>query len=479
MLNLYLFSPQELVVFTTTLCLGLLLQGYCVAYGFFRVRYQRQNFWCTLTDLILLVQLWVWLICCADTACSLGDGLLLPEGYENIRLLLVIMLTVLSAGRLAAEKRPEVLLVIPAAVVTLPQLEGLLDRAFPGVLVLSAGFWILRAIRCLGIYRRERQESLSAFSVKEAVDTMNFGILFYRGEGHSQGQILLSNRKMQDLMYRLTGRMIYSGKDFYERLKSGQVRTGCVRREQEKNLMYSLDDGSVWRFDLAYLPEGGQEYALLMASDITRYSWTVDQLSQQNAELEKRNRELKGMLQNMESLCRTEETLRAKSRVHDLLGQQISLILRSVREHREPEEAVLQSFREGLPKELKDTTADFTNSLQMAAESFKSLGVAVTLKGALPENGEIQKAFFEIAAEAMTNAVHHGYASGIYIESDQKDGQYRLRIWDNGRVTDLPILEGGGLRGMRRKVEELGGQFSYSTKTHFSILVTVPEGEVY
>ena len=477
MISLYTISGDTRTVFLAAFCVEILLQGCILAYGFFRFRYERKNVWSLLVDLGILLQLGLFILCGAEATGQIRSGVFRVNSYPVLRYSLFCFLAVCSAGKVLACRRWEPVLVIPAAAITLPWAESISGSTFPLLLGISGIFWLLRGLGHLFLYHKERRETLSAFSVKEAVDTMQFGILLCKGSGASPGQILLSNRMMQNLMFRLTGHILYSGRDFYERLQCGQVLPGCIRKGNGPNLMYTLEDESVWRFDLEMLQEGGRTYALLMASDITRYSWTLDQLGRQDEELKVRNLELKEMLRNMESLCRTEETVRTKGRVHDVLGQQISLILRAVREHREPEEELLEMFRGGLPKELKTGAEDCGHALHMVAKSFQSLGVDVTLEGKFPENPELQKAFFEIAAEAMTNAVHHGYATQIEIRFGCEMGQQRMWIRDNGRVKNLPVQEGGGLRSMRRKTEELGGQFSYSTKSHFSIMVSIPEEE--
>lgn len=52
-----------------------------------------------------------------------------------------------------------------------------------------------------------------------------------------------------------------------------------------------------------------------------------------------------------------EELLRGKGRVHDVLGQRISLLLRALRENKQPDEALLSAFAEGLPRDFWEDEA--------------------------------------------------------------------------------------------------------------------------
>jgi signal transduction histidine kinase len=70
---------------------------------------------------------------------------------------------------------------------------------------------------------------------------------------------------------------------------------------------------------------------------------------------------------------------------------------------------------------------------------------------------------FRIAREALRNAVIHSGARLIETEITYSDKLFRLRIRDDGRGLDPNVRDQGdrtghwGLRGMRERVERLGG----------------------
>ena len=74
--------------------------------------------------------------------------------------------------------------------------------------------------------------------------------------------------------------------------------------------------------------------------------------------------------------------------------------------------------------------------------------------------------------EAVTNIVRHAGASTchLYLESD--NGRHRLRIEDDGQPATL--REGNGLRGMRERVESLGGQLSLHSDAGTALLIELP-----
>jgi len=54
--------------------------------------------------------------------------------------------------------------------------------------------------------------SVSGLSVKQAMDSLDTAVVFYRKNGH----ILLQNDKMQELMQQTAGQVYFNGKLFFE-----------------------------------------------------------------------------------------------------------------------------------------------------------------------------------------------------------------------------------------------------------------------
>ncbi len=75
--------------------------------------------------------------------------------------------------------------------------------------------------------------------------------------------------------------------------------------------------------------------------------------------------------------------------------------------------------------------------------------------------------FYRIAQEAVNNALKHGQAKHIRIVLEAADGQYRLRISDDGHGFDLARLTdspGMGLHNMRYRASLLGGELIVESK---------------
>ena len=73
---------------------------------------------------------------------------------------------------------------------------------------------------------------------------------------------------------------------------------------------------------------------------------------------------------------------------------------------------------------------------------------------------------YKIAAEALRNAFHHAHAKQVEVEIRYDDGQFRLRVRDDGRGMDAAILSSRGveghygLRGMRERATLIKGKLA-------------------
>jgi two-component system sensor histidine kinase DesK len=74
--------------------------------------------------------------------------------------------------------------------------------------------------------------------------------------------------------------------------------------------------------------------------------------------------------------------------------------------------------------------------------------------------------------EAVTNIVRHARATTCTLRFHMEDGQHRLTVADNGE--HAATREGNGLRGMRERVEALGGRVLLDRTTGTRLLIALP-----
>lgn len=83
---------------------------------------------------------------------------------------------------------------------------------------------------------------------------------------------------------------------------------------------------------------------------------------------------------------------------------------------------------------------------------------------------------YRIVQEALTNAVRHASPRHIEVQIDASD-VLRLRVSDDGQSVTA-IVDGHGIRGMRERIEALGGTFAAGPRDNggFEVTATIPLG---
>ena len=304
---------------------------------------------------------------------------------------------------------------------------------------------------------REIRTGISALSIKNAIDSLHTGVLF----GEPDGYILLCNARMQRLMTAVAGKVYRNGGAFWALVEEQPLRR--------------LPDGSVWMFTRTELRIERKRYIQLTAADITRRWELTAQLQRQNEELQQRSEELKRTIADLHALSQEREAQKAKMRAHDVLGQRLTLLLRTVRNEQALDYGLLRALSRSLLEELKagqsePAPEDFLESLR---QKFASIGVELKTEGALPEDPQRARLFVDLIREGATNAVRHGFATCILAQMRPA----RLRVTNNGPPPPEDFTEGGGLGGMRRKLEPFGGALRITSSPQFVLEIDIPGGD--
>jgi signal transduction histidine kinase len=75
---------------------------------------------------------------------------------------------------------------------------------------------------------------------------------------------------------------------------------------------------------------------------------------------------------------------------------------------------------------------------------------------------EISGILFRVLQEAITNIIRHSKAAAVVVELKKDSGKIIMRIRDNGNLkSNDRIIEGFGIKGMRTRLEEIGGSLKY------------------
>jgi two-component system sensor histidine kinase DesK len=211
------------------------------------------------------------------------------------------------------------------------------------------------------------------------------------------------------------------------------------------------------------------------------------------AERNRMNRRLRKANEEIEHLATVAERERIARDLHDVLGHTLSVITlkselagklidrdpqRARQEIREVEEISRQSL-----SDVRDAIRGYRSKglvaeLAQAKCTLETAGVAVRCDAAttvkLPA---MQEGVLSMAVrEAVTNVVRHAQAHTCTLRLEQHNGSCRLEIEDDGRGGSQN--EGNGLRGMRERVEMLGGTLQRDSQAGTRLRITLPIKEV-
>ena len=375
------------------------------------------------------------------------------------------------------KKSPSHILPLLASIATLPVLQQFTGVWFSALFLASLCFWFLRSIFVGLVYRKELKTGISSLSIKQSLDALHTGIMFC----DKNGTILLINQSMQQLMIIFMGKVERNANTFFNRLTQEDVSDGCEKNELEGQMVYRLLDETAWLFLDREIFIDNTPYRQISAVEVTLQWNTAAELSRQNALLKKRSKELEATLENIQAIYKKEAALRTKGRIHDVLGQRIALLVRSLREHGELDMSLLSDFKDGLPSELKEPTGRINTyqELETLIEVFHGIGVSIVFQGKWPQLRRAGRLFLNVITEGATNAVRHGFSTEIIVICKEDAKNWTMSISNNGTISGETITEGGGITNMRRRLSRAGGTLTVLTRPQFTLYIALPKGGFY
>jgi signal transduction histidine kinase len=191
------------------------------------------------------------------------------------------------------------------------------------------------------------------------------------------------------------------------------------------------------------------------------------------------NRELRSAQAIIANTVRNAERLRISRELHDAWGHELTAlglqleIASHVADPGRSNDHVLQA--KGLARSLLSKVRDVVGALREAercdlketlealAKSVPTPAVHVEIASTVRVGPEQAHALTRCAQEAITNAVKHADASNLWLQVTSDNDGVRLVARNDGSARTAASAAGSGLRGMRERVESLGGKLAVRT----------------
>ena len=189
----------------------------------------------------------------------------------------------------------------------------------------------------------------------------------------------------------------------------------------------------------------------------------------------------------LDRTVREEETFAMKMRVHDDMGLCLLTARRALEENAalsELQEAgkvwlrVLgRTLASGSAAEEQPEQPSTGAALDELLSSAEGIGVRIRLEGKLPKDSANAYLLITAMRECATNVVRHAGGSEMTVRIQSDERCVTAHITNNGAPPAGDITEGGGLSGLRRRVESAGGTMRLDSRPSFALTITLPREE--
>ncbi len=194
--------------------------------------------------------------------------------------------------------------------------------------------------------------------------------------------------------------------------------------------------------------------------------------------------------EEIEQLAAVAERERIARDLHDVLGHTLSVIVLKAELagrliDRDPQRAaqeiadVEKTARTAL-SEVREAIGGYRSQglpaeMELARNTLQAAGVSLACESPLPQLHAAEETVLCLAVrEAVTNIVRHAQATHCRMRfTASGDGYHSLLITDDG--TNPKLHEGNGLRGMRERVQSVGGRLSITTDPGVTLLIELPQ----
>ena len=344
------------------------------------------------------------------------------------------------------------------------------------LLFADLAFFLFRVSASLLLDLKRASSQITPLSIGETLKKLPEGVLV-----STNNRILFMNDSMRDELVSLgLGGHLMKNVNVWEKIGSLEKNESrkswqpCfIKTKGARTLMFSRDERMC----------GKRLAEQIVAVDVTAITKLNEEIEATNTELLKVNVELSKQLKNLEETCKQEAALQMHKRVHDEIGQRLSILHQWLESSNSEEITQTQAVElvSNITTKLRKKEIEPEDELASVIDAFAQAGVTITITGDGPTNpyslvpspsrGD-GPCLAEILREAATNALKHGHAQNVWVNIYRGDNSQAITITNDGEGAKMMPELGCGLRSMKAKIEGAGGTFEITSTDPFTIVVT-------
>lgn len=348
-------------------------------------------------------------------------------------------------------------------------------------LAYEGGFCILSLLTAF-VIKRYASKSINRSSITEALNNLPVGIFICDEDGDA----ILTNRAMEQFCHAVFGKTVVDSKELMNLLDSDVSEVfGGIREiiPYDGGVAIRMADGQSYRLSARDMGDEQRGYTEITAQDMTSLYEEMDELSEQQEALHRVRQELADTLGGVRDTERARESLSVKIRIHEKFGQ---MLLKGKRAYADPEISEDELIR--VLSAWEETIEDFygifseeekKNEYSELMDFAEKLGITIYISDENDYNMrefQASEACYALLREAAINAKRHAEADALYVSVDSSDPKgTRYIIWDNGKQSEGPVEEGGGISSVRQRVEREGGSLKMETEDRIRLTLWMPK----
>ncbi|WP_026528814.1 hypothetical protein [Butyrivibrio sp. VCD2006] len=394
------------------------------------------------------------------------------------------------------------------------------------LLLLQISLFVLAVVQQYAIGKWAK-EHISNMSVKEAFDKLPTGLCYY----YEGGIPVMVNETMHEISRGLFGKGVTDAEELWENLRNCEpadmISEGITGKEIHKNIagesdgaedveavrdagesdgvedveslrdagepygdrndiplqndvyMVRTEDGKVYSVARNMLHINGKNLPEIIATDVTGEFSLTKELEARQEKAKRLNDRLKALMGTIEYVTMNRELLQLKAALHDNIGQSILIARKYLSEPDSIDrEEMLKFWRNNIRHLRGNEIEEWELPYYVISKEADKLGIKLQIIGDLPTEGRLIPVVDAAISVHIGNTLKHAYGSECIISVKKTAGSYILNFVNDGKKPDDVIIEKGGLKNLRRDVENVGGTMNIYTSPEFRMEIILPGEDI-